>query len=319
MQATQASPRTRPSLSSTVRPFSPNALQPGDILLSCGDESLSILIQRLDGGDYSHSAVWDGAHAADAGPNGVVRHDLQYDLNAQWYLDAYRWHSPPPGSTDLGDPAYPYQPVITRNDRIVDAKTQFAYDELVMMGLVVAVSKQPDDKWLRRAVRILLSRLQEWVHEHITSKPGTTAMTCAETVAVSFDEAQGSKYEIQVEIDESRDYSALAQARPRAISGLTTHAFSSYDDLRQRYADAIAAAAPHTVRALQTRVGVRAGIPVSLPPGCVTPRDLQTSPNLRLLGRLSPPKPTPPAATASSYDLFVDVFREYVLHWPKKP
>ena len=95
MQATQVSSGTRHFSSTTGALLPVSALRPGDVLLSCGTEALSILISRLDGGDYSHSAVWDGAKAVDATPDGVVRHDLQHDMDEQWFIDAYRWHSPP--------------------------------------------------------------------------------------------------------------------------------------------------------------------------------------------------------------------------------
>ena len=189
----------------------PSELRPGDVLLSCGDEALSELIRRLDGGDYSHAAVWDGKCAVDATEKGVVRRDLKKDTDAQWYVDAYRWHSRPP-PIDLGEPSYPFQPVIARSDRIVDARTGFAYDELLLGALVIAVSKKPPDRWLRMAVRLLLSRVEQWVHEHIDARRGTIGMTCSETVAVSFDEAAPPIYAIEVDLDRDRDYQIFGLA-----------------------------------------------------------------------------------------------------------
>ncbi|HST07773.1 MAG TPA: hypothetical protein VLJ83_06345 [Gemmatimonadaceae bacterium] len=297
-------------------PLPVSALRPGDVLLSCGTEALSILISRLDGGDYSHSAVWDGAKAVDATINGFKRNNLEDDIREQWYLDAYRWHSPPPQSTDLGQPPYPYQPVIDRNDRIVEARTQFAYDELLMLALIVAVSKEPEDKWLRGAVRLLLSRAAEWVHEHIVARPGTSAMTCAESVAVSFDEAVPPKYTMEVDIDRSRDYSTIAAARPGTRVGLVARTFSSYDVVRKKYAELVAEVAPATVRGLRMAADAKSGVGTNLPPGCVTPRDLQTSPSLTKLGRMSPWKPPPSAASESTARLFVDAIEWYV-HRPR--
>ncbi|HEY4953707.1 MAG TPA: hypothetical protein VII02_02360, partial [Gemmatimonadaceae bacterium] len=208
----------------TPVPIDVTDLRTGDVLLSCGCEALSQLIRRLDGGDYSHAAVWDGKCAVDATENGVVRNNLSDDIKEQWYIDAYRWHSPTPGSTDLGDATYPWDPVIARSNRIVDARTKFAYDELLMGALVIALSKEPTDKWLRWSVRLLLSRVEEWVHEQISARRGTTAMTCSETVAVSFDEAEPPKYTIEVKVDPARDYLILALASAGAPP---PHAFSS--------------------------------------------------------------------------------------------
>ena len=316
MQATQAPPSTSAFFPPALPRITRAQLLAGDVLLSCGQEALSILIKRLDGGDYSHSAVWDGAFAIDAAHDGFKKNRLQDDIDKQWYLDAYRWHSPPP-PTDLGDPGYPYQPVTARSDAIVAAKTKFAYDELFMAAVVIAVSKQPDDKWLRRAARLLLSRVQQWVHDHITSKPGVVAMTCAESVAVSFDEADPPTYELKVEIDQSRNYATLARATPRLLGNFMTHMLSPYDELRQRYADLVVAAAPQILRALQVPAGAGGFAQMNFPPGCVTPRDLQTSPSLRRVGRLSPDKPTPPAASAPTWRLVIELIREYLKNRPK--
>jgi hypothetical protein len=304
MQATPARPV----------PLDVSDLRPGDVLLSCGDEALSELIRRLDGGDYSHAAVWDGKQAVDATARGVVRRDLSDDIKAQWYIDAYRWHSPPPDSADLGHATYPPDPVIARSDRIVDEHTKFAYDELIMGALVIALSRKPTDKWLRISVRLLLSRVEEWVREHITAKPGTTAMTCSETVAVSFDEAVPPKYTIEVDVDPDRDYQAFAPAPPPARR---THVFSSYDALKRRYAELFAEAEPNTALRLQAAaVALRGvGASVDLPPGSVTPRDLQTSPSLTLLGRLSETKEPPDTVSHSTLRLLLAVIREY---WPHR-
>ena len=204
--------------------------------------------------------------------------------------------------------------MIDRNNRIVDAKTQFAYDELLMLALVVAVSKEPTDKWLRSSVRLLLSRTEAWMHEHIFSKPGTTAMTCAETVAVSFDEAVPPQYGIVVEVDQSRHYETIADARPRERGESITRAFSSYQAVRERYAQLLATAAPATVRGLRAANIETTSVRGKLPPGCVTPRDLQTSPSLTRLGRLSVQPTPPPAASESSGRLFLELIKEY---WPK--
>jgi hypothetical protein len=311
MQATQAPFGTRYSSAKAGEQISVSDLLPGDVLLSCGKEALSILIKRLDGGDYSHSAVWDGPSAVDATEDGFVRRELEKDIGYQWYLDAYRWHSPAPGSTDLGAGSYPYGPVIARNDRIVDAKTKFAYDELLMLAVIVAVSKEPSDKWLGRAVRLLLSRAEQWIHEHIFAKPGTAAMTCAESVAVSFDEAVPAKYAIELEVDQSKEYDTIAAARSRESGGGIMRAFSSYDEVKRRYAELIVTAAPATARGLHAAIDARTDVRMNLPPGCVTPHDLQTSPSLRKLGRLSPWKPRPPADSEPSWRLFIEAIKEF--------
>lgn len=324
MPATQTPPAarahsaaTRPSPSPPAALFPISALRPGDVLLSCGQEALSHLIRRLDGGDYSHAAVYDGTFAVDATRKGFKRHELKDDMAEQWYIDAYRWHSPPPDPNDLGSGQYPPKPVIARNDLIVDAKTRFAYDELVMAAVVIALSEEPDDKWLRRSVRLLLSRVATWMHDHVFSVPGRSTMTCSESVTRSFDEAQPpSKYEIEIELNPLRDYSALTM---QAVGVQAARPLSPYEETRQRYAELIVRAMQPNENsglqqfALQFRADTSPGTggAKNLPPGFVTPHDLQTSPSLRKLGRLSQ-NPTPPAATQSNFRLFLAMIWEFL-------
>jgi len=285
-------------------------LRPGDILLSCGDEALSELIRRLGGGDYSHAAVWDGKCAVDATEKGIVRRDLDKDIKAQWYIDAYRWHSPsppPPSSaTDLGNPPYPFEPVIARSDRIVADGTQFAYDELFMAALVVTLSDEPDDEWLRKAVRMLLGRTEEWVHDHVTSR-GKTVMTCSQTVAVSFDEASPANYTIEFDVARHREFETFTL-------GPAPQNLSSYGALKRRYAELVAEAAPAIAQGIQTANIAPQGLGpgISLPSGSVTPHDLQTSPSLRLLGRLSERRTRPSVVDESTFLLFMELVRDYL-------
>lgn len=286
-------------------------LRPGDVLLSCGASDLSQLIRRIDGGQYSHAALWDGAHALDATEHGVVRNDLEKDEQAQLYIDAYRWHAMPNQGAVLGDAGYPAAPVLAVADEIVEQKTTFAYDELVMSALVIALSREPADKWLRASARVILSRVEIWLHEHIFSKPGRNTMVCSETVARSFGEAQQPPdYSIDVIVDGSRDLSAMASlaapslnllaASPKAGPG------SSYDSLKRRYGELLAKAG--TVDSQQLAIfaltqsqtsllalNVTTAGASDLPFACVTPHDLERSPSLEYLGRLSE-KPNLPGA-----------------------
>jgi hypothetical protein len=193
----------------------------------------------------------------------------------------------------------------------VDARTGFAYDELLLGALVIAVSKKPPDRWLRMAVRLLLSRVEQWVHEHIEARRGTIGMTCSETVAVSFDEAAPPIYAIEVDLDRDRDYQIFGLAPQPERPNI----FSPYDALKKRYAELVAAAVPSIALGLHAAVGAAGGAAAGtdLPPGTLTPRDLQTSPSLTKIGRLSERTPPPATASWSTFRLFLAVIREYLL------
>lgn len=316
-----------PSGTKAIIPMS--ALRPGDVLLSCGSEALSELIRRIDGGLYSHAAMWDGEFAVDATANGVVRRPLEKDEAVQWFIDAYRWHEPPEIGPDLGSAKYPAKPVLDETDKIVAQESKFAYDQLLLAAVVIWLSNRPTDKWLRRAARLLLSRFEVWFVEMIR-KPGKTPMVCSEVVARSFDEARRPPdYSINVIIDGSRDSAAIAAAvkRQRSLSAgaaptLPDTPVSSYDALKRRYGELLVegktedekerllefAEANAVTDANRVRL-MRAG-DGGIDPSCVTPRDLQRSPNLRLLGRLS--ENPPPSLPKSSFMLFLILLREYL-------
>lgn len=304
-------------------------LRPGDVLLSCGRVALSELIRRIDGGLYSHAAMWDGERSVDTTPSGIKRNTLDDVIAAQWYIDAYRWHMPPkdPGNY-LGTPAYPSEPVLNETASIVRRGADFAYDQLLLGAMIISISKRPDDKWDRASVRLLLSRFQVWVGERI-KKPGRTKMVCSETVARSFGEAaKPPDYTIQVIVDGSRDTAAIAAAvrRDRAISadGAPPPPVTppkSYDAVKQQYAELLvstmtedekerllefaelnADGGANTTRRLD--VGDR-GVPFQ----CVSPRDLERSPNLEFIGRLSEKRT--PDLPESSFALFVRMLRDF--------
>jgi hypothetical protein len=307
--------------------ISKSDLRPGDVLLSCGCEALSELIRRVDGGDYSHSAMWDGEFAVDATGSGLKRRKLEDDEAVQWFIDAYRWHEPPEGPV-LGSPKYPTHPVLDELNEIFEHGAAFAYDGLVLAALVIWVSNQPSDQWLRRAARLLLSRFEDWFLRRIR-KAGKTAMVCSETVARSFDQAERPpNYSIEIIVDGSRDSAAIedaAKADGAGGGGVATETptrVTSYEDVKRRFGEILLTGMRPDERArlldfadlnARTRRGPPETVEVGesgLPPSCVTPHDLQRSPNLKVIGRLRENKA--PNLPKSSFWLFVLLLKEHL-------
>ena len=316
---------------SGTQPLLPkSALFPGDVLLSCGAGALSEMIRRLDGGLYSHAAVWDGECAVDATASGVKRNTLEHDEDEQVFIDAYRWHAALPNADpDLGGAGYPSKPVLDQAAKIVQQGPAFAYDELLLAALVIWLSNRPADKWLRMAARLLFSRFQVWFHERVT-KPGKQSMVCSEVVARSFDQAvTPPDYSIKVIVDGSRDPAAIAAAI-KAQGGISADFIrplppapaSSYDALKRRYGEILVSGmtGPEREHLLRfaaanlttdsTSVLLMPAGKKDLPPNCVTPHDLQRSPNLRYLGRLSE-KPAP-NLPSSTFKLLMLVLKDYL-------
>ena len=246
-------------------PINRSHLRPGDVLLSSGKGFRSSLIKALAGGFYSHAAVWNGEKVVDATEDGIVHNKLQDDISAQWYIDAYRWHSPPPGNQVLGGGDYPYRPVTDEADRIVREETKFAYDELVMAALVVAATRLAPTEVLRKWTRRIMGGLDVWIHKHITGKKKT--MMCTGVVCNSFGKAKPRpRYAIKIESDDTlRSLKEVIELR------------SPSDDevLQQQVARMLVSAAEADDEFIS-----------------VTPCDLEQSESLRFVGRLSEePKP----------------------------
>ena len=72
--------------------ISPSSLEAGDVLLSLGVGKLSDAIRQLDGGQYSHAAIWTGSQVLEATLPEVMTNPLERSLenHPRVYVDAYR-------------------------------------------------------------------------------------------------------------------------------------------------------------------------------------------------------------------------------------
>lgn len=73
--------------------MSTDFLEPGDVLLSLGIGGPSDVIQRLDGGKYSHAAVWSGEKVIESTTPRVIERSLTTSLSnhPRVRVDAYRY------------------------------------------------------------------------------------------------------------------------------------------------------------------------------------------------------------------------------------
>jgi hypothetical protein len=293
-------------MATSIPKITQQSLLPGDVLLSCGSEWISDAIRLLSGGSYSHAGLWDGRYSIDATKHGVKRNPLADVVSEQRYVDAFRWH-PVPLDGHLGDTAYPYAPVLNEAAAIVALGPKFAYDELLMAGLVIAISGMPSSLALRVAARIILSQLQRLVH--ILIPPGKRGMMCTEVVCTSFWKAlPKGHYAINILLGASRAADLLKKiAGPSlgpagwATRSLDDTSAATYRDVQAECARLVLeAGGPALQRSLDAAsrapVPSFAGGPVPLPAGgplvplgCVTPLDLEGSPNLEIIGRLTVP------------------------------
>lgn len=298
----EAGPPGRRALAPTVAPpdcppIPESALRPGDVLLSYGSDTdlIDVVIRTLDDGIYSHAAVWDGECVVEATLRGVRRSSLKEEQE-QSYIDVYRWRPTPPTAHVLGDAAYPYQPVTAEADKIADARLDYSYSKMVLAGLVIGISKVPLDAEMRGRVRYVANALADWVLS--LKKKGKGSMTCTEVVATTFwDASDDRKYAIDIIVDGSRDSDAI-RAVAQSPRGPGAKPPVSDDELKQTCLELFLETAPGVGReallawADAQSHALRFGTPLptggrpSVPLACVTPRDLQRSPDLKCVGRL---------------------------------
>lgn len=284
------------------------------MLLSYGSDNdwKDRLIIKLDNGIYSHAAVWDGECVVEATLHGVWRTTLE-DEETQAYLDAYRWRPSPPNGHVLGDTDYPYEPVTQEADTIAASGAKYSYGKLMLAALVIGVSKVPPDSITRALVRKVLNELAAWVLA--LEKEGKRGTTCTEVVATTFwDASPQRRYAINIRVDGSRDSEAIRAVAagprgPRLPGPVSSYerdkreclalfhkaASSLQRDAFRRWGDAQASALERGPRVAQ-------GGGPDVPLACVTPRDLQRSPDLQCVGRL-PHRPAAPAPDTTRADL----------------
>jgi hypothetical protein len=264
----------------------------------------------MDHGIYSHAAVWDGKSVVEATTHGIVKCELKDETDGQWYVDVYRWQTPPPPPIHvMGEKAYPPGPVTLRADELANTKAQYAYDELLMGALLIWLSEKPNDIRLRIWIRAHGDEIERWIEERILSKD-RKGITCTEVVCRSYWEAASeppNKYEIRVPIDGSRVERAL-----RILTLAPDEHLTGYDGQRERFGRLFAQAvggvtgdqivALTNIHDLAGETDVMGVVGKDVPLFFVSPRELQKSPNLVCHGRLSENLNPPPPGC-----LFVDI------------
>lgn len=77
-------------MNQSTRSLTESDLQPGDVLLSLGKGDLSDAIRGLDGGSYSHAAIWSGTDVIEATLPAVHAIPLSESRGKARYIDVYR-------------------------------------------------------------------------------------------------------------------------------------------------------------------------------------------------------------------------------------
>ncbi|MCG8434540.1 MAG: hypothetical protein MJA83_10960 [Gammaproteobacteria bacterium] len=286
-----------------MQEISLDELKPGDVLLSYGSGWLSWLIKNIDGGPdglYSHAGWFNGEYALDATKSGVKWNKVESDLHEQKYVDVYRFYSdsePDPGQP-LGSPNWPVEPINDRAEYYVKRGTEFAYFQLVLLGLLIAVRNKPAPWYVRVARRFILGRTIKLLKKLLGMK--NEAVVCSELVYRCFYEARSDpkhRYGLTIKGTLGSLPGAVAEtaAFKTAAPASAPTPGTQEEELIRLFCQARQARCSDggqddndkaTLGVAEKRsAGLMAPNPF-VTAEFVSPHDLQVSPNLRLVGRL---------------------------------
>lgn len=252
----------------------PSDLKAGDVLLSVGEGPISEWIIKLTGGDYSHSALFDGKEVYESIKAGVVHCSLKEHVDAQTGgVDVYRFKS---GNHRLGDPGWSAEPILNVSKHYFEIGTKFSFEQLFLLIPLVVQRRIPGQpKELRIFLRFLLDSAAGMINDVMAA--GKQPMTCSELVFRCFAEAEPQpKYKLVLR-DFRRMLPFTAPDDPE-IKKLLQQA----DEVAQAYFNSKGHPLPGPGQPPEFSPPVIADF--------VSPADLQRSLNLEEIGFLSEPR-----------------------------
>lgn len=251
-------------------------LKAGDVFLYHKTSWISRMIRLFDGSDYSHTSIYDGSAIAEAIGKGVVSNPIAESIKEAKLVDVCRFRS----STGQGldDPHYGYQPVIDRISYYVSQGQRYAYEEIVLLALLTSTRRLPIVGWipgLGKILRTIFDSAADVLNKIIAA--GKEPMICSELVYRCYSEA-GDKYKLSIAGAELLMQYSIQDSLERAVPPLTdiegsTQEFQELAASAQVFLHLLAAARKAEYKPLAI-------------PDFVTPRDIATSPNFVIVGRL---------------------------------
>jgi hypothetical protein len=261
-------------------------LKPGDVLLMQGTGIVSDLIRMFDQGNYSHAAVYDGANVVEMLSQGTtVNNIVGSSLPEARFVDVYRFISN--DGKPLGIPGLGPEPVLGCIQYYVQNRQRYGYEQIVLLALLCATRTEAQ-KNLSPVLAMILRRFLDSAAEKIAGMihAGKEPMICSELVYRCYTEA-GPPYAIRVRGSDVPKLAAAPTPMVRA-EALTPDEV----DFKREAATFLLNYAVAKKRNLGTREFAFATTPgdivaASAVADFVTPRDLETSPNLQMVGTLA--------------------------------
>jgi hypothetical protein len=255
-------------------------LKPGDVFLCKGSGLLSEMICLLDGGMYSHGAIFDGQKVVQATLHGVVASDID-SLKEELFVDVFRFIK---NNHYLDDEGWPSQPVVDTADKIAAEGIQYATDHLILFGLLAVTRDIKMAPFEKKMLRIILDHAMDAVYKILDK--GQQPMICSEVVYRCFDEAPtNEKYALRIQgtsfnILKARIKMQYSLSSFKTGADISNHEDEDFEKARQNFINAWTKAKQN--RNFASYAKAEPGLTVA---SCVSPHDLETSPNLTRIGR----------------------------------
>lgn len=272
-----------------------NDLKAGDVLLSYGDGFISDAIRLIDGGKYSHAALFDGSKIVEAGLRGVVHTPLELEIGAQKYVDAYRFQSDT--GMPLAPPDWPADPVIQRAHYYLEKGTRYADNQLYLVGVLIVLKRLTFSRVEKAVMQALLAMVFK-LFKRIADGGEVKSVVCSELVYRSFYEAlpekkygltiKGAFAALQASVDSDFDSLLQNDSGPALNDAAQPYELDpEYQDLLEQTENLYRQIEPGLF-APERQDLLEAASPF-VAAEMVSPHDLQRSPNLKLIGRLRKP------------------------------
>ncbi len=251
----------------------------GDVLLSYGKSCISEAIWYLDKSDYSHAGIFDGKNSVDMHKEGLCVESLNLLNRRQSYVHVYRFISD--DGKEMGEKGWSSKPVEKIITTYKEKKPEYNFPQLFMLAVLVILKRVPGDERLKKIIKELLIQLIEVINKYIFPD-GEERFVCSGLVYKCFEIARPKgKYRLGI----------LDEAYPELVDMGDSFGDEFPIDLESQSVDELLTILQYryfianNIKLTESDEGLR--FTEESMAGYVTPGDLQSSSNLKLIGRLS--------------------------------
>ncbi|MCM1989951.1 hypothetical protein [Oceanirhabdus seepicola] len=259
-----------------------SSLQPCDVLLCRGEGLFSDMIVLLDGGTYSHAALYagkiDGKHCImQATGRGIVCDPIE-KIKEETFVDVLRFNK---DKHKLGEANYPYKPILEIGQAYVDSHVKYAYDHLIILALLTITRDIPLDSFSKKLLRGILDQAADFIFKQLDK--GVVPMVCSEIVYRCYDEADNNKkYQLSISdltLNKFSKHSQEVKVEGFAIENTMDDLDRDFKKSEERFLEAY-----YKKKEKENKLK---GTFTDMVDSCVSPKDLEDSKELTKIGRLS--------------------------------